>query len=756
MTVTLSIEGDILTISATGDTEYVDGYIVDIFDGDALKKSYTTDYELFDLSVAKGELPEGTYTVKARAYSDDGREFEESAGVSWVCTVPLPACEPMTLRFKFSKADYAPVDPDTGTSVTTKGTWRKVDTGDDNIWDWTYDDPDWSNAFLNVFTDENNLVDVIDAGDTASVTNCKSLFCVGGDNTSYVRSCCLFNTIGVTNMRSMFGNCKLLESVPLFNTSNVTTMRNMFNNCSVLKIVPCFNTSKVTDMCQMFPGCFALEEVPLFDTSHVTDMSAMFHSCASLTSVPLFDTRRVTAFDAMLNNCTSLTAIPAFNTSSATSITYLAALSTNITAVPLLDTHNVTNFKFAFNGIANLASVPKLDYGKATDISSLIGATDEPYHPVNLETLPDISTLTSALTACDNAFKNIRNAKYGISEAYEILKSCNPTTYTNCFLNCGINTEEGRAQLYQIPQDWGGLKPNISITFKFHDNSYNPAEHQLGVGKAVTGEDKYNQKNKNFSAEWVCLNSSENIWLWCVTEGTNLSSAFVYGDGTGVGVPMLSGEDYITGIPEELTLVEGGTRESLMRNAEDWKYGTIDQEDWVPEFEIIDWDLENATDITSFIGTNVWYKNNLVGTLPALRSSSISNIGYAFDRCWNVTAMGPINLPNCHQGANNAFMSMMGLEEIPEIEAYHSTSQLNNTFNGCLHASKSSIENAYGVLYRGTPSGTHNCFKKCGIEEDQDALENIPVSWGGNATIVGTNVNGNITPLAVGGKILRF
>ena len=298
---------------------------------------------------------------------------------------------------------------------------------------------------------------------------------------------------------------------------------------------------------------------------------------------------------------------------------------------------------------------------------------------------------------------------------------------------------------------------NIWIKFKFSDATYNPQEKQLAVGKAITGEDKYGNANKKFSADWQRDPGSEgNVWIWGVTEGTNLSSAFVYGDGTNTGVPMLSGEDYITGIPEELTLVEGDTREKLMEDADTWKYGIIDPEDWVPECQILDWDLENATDITAIIGTNVWFKNNLVGTLPALRSNSIGNIGYAFDRCWNVTSMGPINLPNCSTGANNAFMSMMGLTEIPTIEAYHATSQLNNTFNGCLHASKESIEDAFETLSSGSHTDTGNCFGKCGKQEDPTALENIPVSWGGEAIILGTNVNGNITPLAAGGQIIKF
>ena len=762
VSITLSITGNKLSINATGDIEYIDGYIIDIFDtAGALVKSYKTTAEIFDLSDAQSVLPPDTYTVKVKAYNNDGTVFEESGSIIWVCTIPLPACDPMTLRFKFNKADYAPVDSETGTAVTTKGTWTKLDAGDDNIWDWTYDDPDWTKAFQNVFNDETNLVDIIDAGDTSGVTKCSWLFdnnlSTGQpDEQSYIRSCCLFDTSNVTSMDRMFKANHNLQSVPLFNTSKVTDMTNMFMFCESLVELPTFDTSKVTSMNGMLGYCSSLTSVPQFNTDSVTDTRNLYYECSSLTEIPVIDIRNTYDITRMFYSCSGLTKLPLLNLQNVDTMYLTFSLCKSVTEIPQFNTSNVSNFYGAFNGMQSLRIIPQLDYSNAVNIERILGVNNPDLAPQNLESLPDISTLTEKLTNCTAAFKNIRNVKYGILDTYNILKACNPTDYAECFLNCGIDTEEGRAQLYQIPQEWGGLKPNISITFKFHNASYNPAEHQLGVGKAVTGEDRYEQKNKKFSAEWVCLDQTQNIWLWCVTEGTNLSSAFVYGDGTGTGVPMLSGKDYITGIPEELTLVEDGTREYLMQKADEWKYGTIDQADWVPEFEIIDWDLENATDITAIIGTNVWFKNNLVGTLPALRSTSISNMGYAFDRCWNITSMGPINLPNCSQGANNAFMSMMGLTEIPTIEAYHSTSQLNNTFNGCLHASKESIEDAFEVLSSGNHTATHNCFKMCGKQEDPTALENIPVSWGGEAIILGTNVNGNITPLAAGGQIIKF
>lgn len=88
-------------------------------------------------------------------------------------------------------------------------------------------------------------------------------------------------------------------------TSNVTNMRTMFVDCRALTSldVSNFNTSNVTDMASMFNGCGALTSLDLssFDTSNVTDMIGMFNGCNSLTSLKLsssfFNSSAVTEFD---------------------------------------------------------------------------------------------------------------------------------------------------------------------------------------------------------------------------------------------------------------------------------------------------------------------------------------------------------------------------------------------------------------------------------------------------------------------------
>lgn len=182
--------------------------------------------------------------------------------------------EANTLRFSFSKKDYDPTVAGAGFS----GTWKKLITKAANVWDWTKSSTSFAGAFSNAFTDSDNLVSVIAAGDTSAVTDMTSMF-VGCTSLTSVT---LFDTSAVTNMSVMFQNCTSLTSVPLFNTPAVTNMNAMFENCISLTSVPLLDTSAVTNMRAMFLGCTSLASVPLFDTSAVTDMYRMFKNCSKV------------------------------------------------------------------------------------------------------------------------------------------------------------------------------------------------------------------------------------------------------------------------------------------------------------------------------------------------------------------------------------------------------------------------------------------------------------------------------------------
>lgn len=101
---------------------------------------------------------------------------------------PGPSLPPYTIRLKYKQ----------GTTPTfSKGTGVLYD-AEQNIWDLTYENPDWTDLLRG----HADLIEVIEA-----------------------------NTSNVTNMSNMFANCTSLINVPLFDTSKVTNMNRTFYSC---------------------------------------------------------------------------------------------------------------------------------------------------------------------------------------------------------------------------------------------------------------------------------------------------------------------------------------------------------------------------------------------------------------------------------------------------------------------------------------------------------------------------------------------
>ena len=116
--------------------------------------------------------------------------------------------------------------------------------------------------------------------------------------------------ISGTNCAHMFDSC-ILEEIPLIDTSNVTNMNTMFANCKMTTLnLSNFNTSNVTDMGYMFSSSQATTlDLSHFDTSNVTNMVSMFqNSKATTIDVSNFDTSNVTSMRQMFygSNATTL------------------------------------------------------------------------------------------------------------------------------------------------------------------------------------------------------------------------------------------------------------------------------------------------------------------------------------------------------------------------------------------------------------------------------------------------------------------
>lgn len=264
------------------------------------------------------------------------------------------------------------------------------------------------------------------------------------------------DTSKVTNMSSMFYQCKSLSSLDLrnFDTRNVTDMSEMFymfnGNTALTKLdLSSFNTSKVTTMMGMFQGCTLLPELDVsnFNTSNVTNMQSMFETCKGLTTLDLrnFKTSKVTTMSSMFQDCRGLTSlnVSSFDTSKVTSMAFIFRACT---ALPTLDvsnfkTSNVTSMQGMFDTCRSLTSldVSSFNTSKAKSMENMFRSCS------SLTTL-DLSSFDVAYNCAKaSMFEGSTNLKtIYAAQDWEVKGS---STGMNMFKNC-TSLEGGNGTKY--------------------------------------------------------------------------------------------------------------------------------------------------------------------------------------------------------------------------------------------------------------------------------------------------------------------
>ncbi len=169
-------------------------------------------------------------------------------------------------------------------------------------------EPEWSSSGISYYV--TNVVFAPSFAGARPTTTCKWFYWMR--NLQTITDISYLNTSEVTNMSSMFYNCKLLTSLDLssFNTSKVVKMSDMFYECEQLTSVNLsnWNTSMVTDMTRMFDYCRSLTTLDLcsFNTSKVTDMTCMFEYCGKLVKIHVgsgWSTAAVSSSSYMFDGC---------------------------------------------------------------------------------------------------------------------------------------------------------------------------------------------------------------------------------------------------------------------------------------------------------------------------------------------------------------------------------------------------------------------------------------------------------------------
>lgn len=231
------------------------------------------------------------------------------------------------------------------------------------------------------------------------------------------------------------GQMDLLEVMDA-NLSAVTSTKNTFRYCTALSSVCDLNTTNVTNTEYMFESATSLLNAPMIDMTNVNQMSGMFHECRSMTSVPLYNTHNVTDIRFAFQGCSALPTVPLFDFSNVSLARNAFCLCTSLSSAPDFNLSAARNIAEMFDSCSSLKRVPAL---------TLRAVATNPYWEGSLA--PMQYTFDSCRQVTGGALSLYRYATgIGVSD----------TNGIDCFLGCGYDTPEGRAELNQIPQFWGG------------------------------------------------------------------------------------------------------------------------------------------------------------------------------------------------------------------------------------------------------------------------------------------------------------
>ena len=357
-----------------------------------------------------------------------------------------PDIAAFTLRFKFasdvyaSSSDVPPLPADTS-RATTKGSWTKVQGVADNLWDYTYENPDWRYLFQSMEANRTDVTygefgdywstpcEIVDSGDLTGVLSMNSAF----------RTITYLTSVNIPSKVSITGSIDSAESpfTRLAHLKHVTinyvqgTALWFFRECSELETVNIGyfydpHTTGTIYSAYMCAYCYALTDFDVNFIKPLQSLDYMFFHCEALVHAPVLDTSAATSMTYMFRFCTSLKDVPAYDMSNSPRTEFMFSDCTSLEYAPAFDTSALKSFRAMFMECTSLKRVPLYDTSSALNMNS--------------------------------AFYNCTNVEGGALALYQQASSqaTPPTTHEYCFGNCGINTVTGAAELSQIPSDWTG------------------------------------------------------------------------------------------------------------------------------------------------------------------------------------------------------------------------------------------------------------------------------------------------------------
>ena len=244
----------------------------------------------------------------------------------------------------------------------------------------------------------------------------------------------------VTNMKSMFHSCLLLQELDIanINTAEVKDMSFMFERCASLQFLDLsgWKTSNVKSMKGMFEACEKLEEIQgigEWDLSNLKDVSFMFNFCKKLTDFPGIENWNTGAITTMDNIFKEMRSISAFPDLSKWDIKNVKALSgvfcncSNLTKLPDISNWNTEKAEtlfMMFYGCSKLKQLPDLskwNISNVSNIAALFSGCE------SLESVPDISiwdtknleNIVSVFCKCNSLISLPDLSKWNVSNVKE-------------------------------------------------------------------------------------------------------------------------------------------------------------------------------------------------------------------------------------------------------------------------------------------------------------------------------------------------
>jgi hypothetical protein len=233
------------------------------------------------------------------------------------------------------------------------------------------------------------------------------------------------------------------------------------------------NTSNISSMVHLFQDCINLTEAHVEVNSASTNIEVMFSGCAHLTKIYLKVPLGVGP--SMYQGCSSLQELTVELTGNTTgwylrdmSGTDFSSCRGSLTEVTFIHPYGVpASLTFAsqdqyslFESCTALKHVNHFarvnQYDLEAESLPVNGNTYWMFKGCSsLMAIPSLSV--RGIESCSEMFYGCRQVMSGISAAYDALSAASPRLHRNTFTDCGVDTQQGYAELQAVPVSWGGL-----------------------------------------------------------------------------------------------------------------------------------------------------------------------------------------------------------------------------------------------------------------------------------------------------------